>query len=304
MIHHITHTGWSAPRWPGGAVATFGHFDTLHLGHQALLKETVALARAHQKPAIVMNFWPSVHGFFREDHQTVLPWSEKIHQYHLAGIEHVVLLKFNADSAALTADTFMARILKESLQVQQLVVGYDCAFGHQAKGNATTLKSFGFEVKQLPPYHVHNQLVSSGLVRQTLKQGLFDTAEQWLGRAFSITGRVRQGAQRGRLLGFPTANLRMPTDTLLQGVYAVKCHWAGQVYHAVANIGRRPTLAPREQGVWLEVHVFDHQLPLYGETIEVAFQAFIRPEKKMASVDALKQQIQSDIAWAKQYFEE
>ena len=284
-------------------VLTIGNFDGVHLGHQAVLQRVRARAAELQLPAVVMTFEPQPMEFFRPDlaPARLTNWREKVNLLQQQGMDRMICTQFNARFASQEPEDFVKNILVEKLGVKLLVIGDDFRFGKDRKGDFRFLQEAGeryhFAVVDTQSYCQEARRVSSTLIREALAASNFAAAQEMLGHAYSMTGKVSHGAKKGRTIGFPTANfplkrLRSP----LQGVYAVQVQVAGKRYNGVANIGRRPTV--NGQGVQLEAHLFNFSGDIYGEQMTVTPLHKIRDEVKFASLDALKQQINADVVEA------
>lgn len=277
-----------------------GNFDGLHLGHQALLKNLTAKAKQKLLLPAVMTFEPHPREFFAPQNAPARLSSmrEKLEYFAQAGIEEVFVCRFNQAFASVTAQDFMQKILRDALNANTILVGGDFCFGAKRQGTVNSFIEAGFDLIDFPQVEVSGQRVSSTLVRETLAKGDLTQAQQYLGRPYSISGKVVHGAKRGRQLGFPTANVHMRHERpALTGVYAVKL----QGLHAVANLGVRPTIAGVPK-LLLEVHVLDFNGDLYDQHVHVEFLHKIRDEMKFESLDALKAQIAKDVVVAKEYF--
>ncbi|QCZ93008.1 bifunctional riboflavin kinase/FAD synthetase [Salinimonas iocasae] len=292
-----------------GCVLTIGKFDGVHEGHKAVLKNVLEKARELDLPATVMVFEPQPEEVFTPDKAParLSTLAEKYRLLKQQGVDRLLCVRFNKAFASQQADTFVQELLVNKLGVQFLVVGDDFRFGKGRQGDFTMLKEAGqksgFEVVSTQSFRVDDRRISSTAVRQALNDGAFDKAASMLGRPFSITGRVVHGEKNGRTIGFPTANVLLKRfRTPLKGVFAVTVNYRQCVWHGVANVGTRPTLNGEQ--VQLEVHIFDVNADLYGETIEVTPRLKIRDEKKFDSFEALKQQIQNDAQVARDFFKD
>ncbi len=277
-----------------------GNFDGLHLGHQALLAKTVAVAQAQQLQPAVMTFEPHPREFFTPQNAPARLSSmrEKLEYFEEAGIEDVFVMRFNRAFAALTAQDFMHQVLKASLNANTILVGGDFCFGAKRQGTVNDLIKNGFDLIGFPEVKVDGERVSSTLVRNALAAGHLQQAERLLGRPYSISGKVVHGAKRGRQLGYPTANVHMRHERpALTGVYAVKLDGR----EGVANLGVRPTITGIPK-LMLEVYVFDFEGDLYDQHVHVQFFDKVRDEQKFDGLDALKAQIAQDVIAAKNYF--
>ncbi len=294
-----------------GCGLTMGNFDGIHLGHCEVIKKLRAQAEKMDLPAIVLLFEPQPLEFFLgENAPTRLTrLREKIIQFKALSIDKVLVLKFNKHLANFPAEAFIKEILVDKLNVKHLVIGDDFHFGKARRGNFSMLQEkgqlYGFKVEDTHSYEYGDMRISSTLIRDALGDGNLILAKQMLGRDYSVSGRVAHGDKRGRLLGFPTANIEMfRKNTPIEGVYAVTMKgFDDKVYQGVANVGSRPTING-DAKVILETHLFDFDREIYGAYVEVNFKAKIRDEKKFASLDALTAQIDDDVQKAKKIFQE
>jgi riboflavin kinase / FMN adenylyltransferase len=289
-----------------------GNFDGVHVGHRCVITPILPISlgdRDRNLTSTVVSFSPHPQEFFSQKSRSLLaPFDEKVALLKSLGVEQLVLLPFDADLAKLTAAEFIQKILIDSLQVELISVGCDFHFGRKRQGNVTDLQNIwgdrltvipeqtmSFADLEQPPVRI-----SSSNIRTALAHGEIDLANSLLGRPYSLVGRVVQGKQLGRTIGFPTANLELPTQKCLprDGVYAVQATindpdavTQPQIL-GVMNIGLRPTVNGDLRSV--EVHLFDWQGDLYDQELSVNLIRFIRPEQKFDSLDALKAQIQID----------
>ncbi|MFM9864435.1 MAG: bifunctional riboflavin kinase/FAD synthetase [Micropepsaceae bacterium] len=279
-----------------GATVAIGNFDGVHLGHQALLKHAKTLG---PKLGVLM-FEPHPQEFFKPDGPRfrLTPFRAKVRLLERFGVDVLYALHFDAAFAALSADDFVTKVLAQGLGAKHIVVGQDFQFGKGRAGNIELLKQrgqeAGFTVSTFDLIGAGPEAkISSTRIREALREGKPEVAASLLGHAWTVEGRVEQGDKRGRTIGFPTANVSL--EGYLEpalGVYAVRVEIAGKLYNGVANFGRRPTFDKKD--VLLEVHIFDFQDDIYGQQIIVAFIAYLRPEMKFPSLDALKAQITKD----------
>ena len=288
-----------------GSVVAIGNFDGVHLGHQAVIGEARAIAARTGAPSAVLSFEPHPRSFFRPDDPPfrLTPLRLKAHAIEALGVDLLFLVRFDAAFAAFPAERFVAEVLgKQGLAARHVVTGYDFVFGKGRAGNAVLLerlaREHGYAYTAVSPVAADSgEIYSSTQIRAYLQAGKPQQAARLLGRPWEIEGRVETGHQRGRTIGFPTANVRL-TDVLqpAHGVYAVR---AGidqgadtQWFDGVANFGSRPTVDGKN--VWLEIHLFDFDGDLYGRHLRVACVDFLRAEMKFPSFDALKEQIAKD----------
>jgi len=283
-----------------GCVATIGNFDGVHLGHQAVLRQTCSKAREMGLPCTVISFEPQPQEFFRPEQAPprLTRLREKLIALTPCAVDRMLCLNFNRQLADLTAEQFIQKILLDGLGVRYLVVGDDFKFGKNRQGDFHMLVSageqFGFEVANTHSFLLGNERVSSTLIREALGQGNLLRVKQLLGRPYSMCGRVAHGDKRGRTIGFPTANIYLHRkNTPILGVYAVQMKGVEDYpVNGVANIGNRPTVCGTR--TLLEVHLFDFNKDIYGAHVEVVFVEKIRDEKRFESFEALKQQIHQD----------
>jgi riboflavin kinase/FMN adenylyltransferase len=290
-------------------VLTIGNFDGVHLGHRALLAELTAKARELGLPATVLTFEPHPRELFAPDQAPARLASlrDKFELLAECGVDRVHVCRFNRHLASLTAAEFIDRILVRGLAVRHLIIGDDFRFGKGRGGDFALLqqagKQYGFAVEAMHTVDFGGLRVSSSAVRDALAAGNIEHAEQLLGRAFVIAGRVMDGKKIGRTIGFPTANIQVRRKRLpLSGVFAVTV--SGIDAHPLpgaANIGVRPTLAEGLKPV-LEVHLLDFDRDIYGTHVDVNFMHKLRAEAKFESLDALKAQIARDVADVRTYF--
>ncbi len=298
------------PATPRGCALTVGNFDGVHRGHQAVLDQLHARAGELQLPATVMVFEPTPQEYFSPDTAParLMRLRDKLTRFHELGVEQVVCLRFDQRLAERDADAFVKDILVDGLGVRHLVIGDDFRFGKGRSGDFAFLqqagRQHGFEVVSTHTLAEAGERVSSTGIREALAAGELDKAEQLLGRPYMICGRVAPGQQRGRTIGFPTANVRLHRAVSpVRGVFAVRVHGLdGRTLEGVANLGTRPTVCGNE--TVLETHLFDFDRDIYGHYVGIEFCSKLRDEKKFESFEALKQQIQQDAEQARQFFSE
>jgi riboflavin kinase/FMN adenylyltransferase len=289
-----------------GCVLTIGNFDGVHLGHQAVLAQVKAQARALGVAAAVMTFEPQPQEIFQPEKAParLTNWREKYLALRDQQIDRHLVIEFNRKFASQPPIEFIENVLVEKLGVKFLVVGDDFRFGYKREGDFALLqregKRLGFEVVDTRSYRQQQLRVSSTAIRAALAEGDFERAESMLGRPYQMMGKIVHGRKNGRTIGFPTANIPLKRlKSPLHGVFAVKINVgrAEDTYHGVANLGTRPTLNGDE--VQLEVHLFDFSGNLYGQHATVTPVAKLRSEQRFASLEHLKQQIEKDAARAR-----
>lgn len=286
-----------------GAVAAIGNFDGLHRGHRGVVARAQALAGKLRRPCVLLTFEPHPADVFagRPVIFRLTPPDAKAAQAQRLGLDGMIVLTFDRDFSKRPAQAFTQDILSERLGLSAVVAGYDFRFGAGRSGDAAFLRAegerlgFAVEIVERIVQDEDGSLdaVSSTATRAALEAGDAGLARNLLGHPYFVRAVVRHGDKRGRLLGFPTANLALdPSNRLAHGIYAVTLEADGVIHDAVASFGRRPTF---DNGPpLLEVFVFDFSGDLYGKTVEVAFYGFIRGEAKFDSVEALIDQMGRD----------
>jgi riboflavin kinase/FMN adenylyltransferase len=300
----ILNDGDAVPDRLRGGVVAIGNFDGVHRGHQAVLAQVRDMARQRGVAALALTFEPHPRVFFRPDIPLfrLTPPEEKAELLAALGLDGVVVATFDKTLAAMTAEEFVDRILVERLAASVAVVGYDFHFGKGRAGSPDLLRARGlargFEVAVIGPAGEGDTVWSASAARSALEAGRVDEAARMLGFHWFVRGDVVHGEKRGRELGFPTANIRLPDGTgLKHGVYAVRMRVDGVTHDGVANFGRRPQF---DNGApLLEVFLVDTTIDLYGRHVQVEFIGFIRPELRFATVDDLIARMHDDVARAR-----
>ncbi|MFO8028815.1 MAG: bifunctional riboflavin kinase/FAD synthetase [Cyclonatronaceae bacterium] len=285
-------------------VLTVGTFDGVHLGHQALIENVVRRARKKKAPAVVVTFDPHPREVINPASNgirllTTLKERAAFMQSH--GIDHMVVIPFTRDFSILTSGEFIRYYIHDQIGVDEFVIGYDHHFGRDREGSINTLRNMsrelGFSVHVVEAHEVGHITVSSTVIRKLLEnEGDVESAARMLGRCYEVSGTIVKGDQRGRTIGFPTANLEPENRMKIlpaHGVYHVEVMLEGQCYYGMMNIGVRPTFSGEEKLV-PEVHIFDFSRMVYGSQIRIRFLRRIRGEKKFNSVEALVQQLVRD----------
>ncbi|MFC4527637.1 bifunctional riboflavin kinase/FAD synthetase [Dyella halodurans] len=292
---------------PGGSVVAVGAFDGLHRGHQALLAEVRARATERGLTPVVVSFEPLPRAYFSpEPVPRLSSVREKLLGFDAAGMEQVLLLRFNHALTQMSAEDFVQRVLVDRIGAREVWVGGDFRFGHKRGGDVAMLQTLGAEkgyvARTMPPVLLDGARISATRVRMLLAAGEFAGAAPLLGRPFVIEGKVEYGHQLGRTLGYPTANIHLRERTSpVHGIFAVRvglgegeCSWPG-----VASLGIRPTINEVAEPL-LEVHLFDFDGDLYGQRMAVEFVAKLRDELKFDDLDALKAQMVQDSRQARE----
>lgn len=288
-----------------GGIVALGNFDGFHFGHQAVVGQAIARARAEGRPAIVATFDPHPMRFFRPDSAPfrLTTLDQRAALFAAAGADAMLVFDFDAALAGLSARAFAEERLAGLIGAGGVVTGADFTFGKGRSGDTATLaalgREFGFAVDTVAPVTLDGEVVSSSRIRAALQAGDPRTAARLLTRPFTIRGEVVRGAQLGRTLGYPTANLLLgPYLRPAYGIYAVRGTLAdGRVLGGAANLGIRPSFDPPVE--LLEPYFFDFSGDLYGQVIDVALVEYLRPEAAYDDLDTLKAAIAEDVAQAR-----
>ena len=281
-------------------VVTIGNFDGVHLGHQALLTEVKKRAHDLKLESAVITFEPNPKDYFSQNKpQTrISSLREKIELFNEIKIDRVHIIKFNQEFSKVTANEFISVLIKK-LKVKEIVVGEDFCFGRGREGGIKQLSASSMKLNIKNKILMDGKRISSTLIRNLLANDKLDQANKYIGRPYSISGKVVHGEKRGRKIGFPTANIHMRHNRPpLKGVFAVKF----QKHFGVANLGIRPSIKG-EKKLQLEVHLLNFSSDLYGQHVSVIFLKKLRDEKKFKSLDELKEQIKLDVIKAKLFFD-
>lgn len=287
-------------------VLTMGNFDGVHRGHQALFKRVRQWAAQLNGQSVVLTFHPHpLEVLFPDKSLDIITSHErKLQLIAACGIDVTIVIPFTKELAQISAHDFVRTLLVDKIGIKAMVVGYDTRFGRNREGNILFLKEmgekYGFEVEVVSELSVEDTIVSSTAVRQLLKQGDMQEAGRLMGRPYEVTGKVVTGRGRGgRLIGFPTANIRFRGQTPPRpGVYVVEVELEGQRYGGAANLGYNPTFG--DTPFTLEVHIFDFDRDIYGSTLRVYFLERLRDERRFAGIEELIQQITQDVACARE----
>lgn len=289
-----------------GSALTLGNFDGIHLGHQALIAKTQCLAERDRVQSLVVTFEPQPKEFFAG--RQVVPRLMRLREKYIAlqrmNVDILLCLRFDKALAALSAEEFVRDILVAQLGMRAIVVGHDFRFGAKRQGDYQLLQSmasqYHFTTHVSEAVKKEQWVVSSTRVREALTQGKMEQVTQLLGRPYSLLGNVVYGHQRGRDLGFPTANIHLHREMVpLSGVFVVRAKLGNECFNGVANVGIRPTF--NGSRVVLEAHLFDFNCTIYGSHLEVMFLHQLRPEKRFSDFSDLVAAIKDDVQQAKQY---
>ena len=296
-------------RCPPGtqAALALGNFDGVHLGHQAVLQQVQASARAGQARAVLVTFEPHPAEVLAPERRPRLLQTrrQKLAALEEAGVDAVLVLPFDLALAALSAEEFMGRLCT-ALIPRSIHVGTGFRFGRERQGDVALLRAIGarhgFAVEEVPPLEVDGARVSSSRIREAVLAGRVEVARGLLGRPYALEGRVVRGEGRGAMLAFPTANLAVENELPpLRGVYVTETVALALRWHSVTNVGVRPTFDGSRLTV--ESHLIDYEGDLYGERVEACFLARLRDERRFPDPTALADQIARDRAAAVAWFQ-
>ncbi|MHB8486887.1 MAG: bifunctional riboflavin kinase/FAD synthetase [Candidatus Acidiferrales bacterium] len=289
------------------AVLSIGNFDGVHLGHQKILRAVVERARRTGTLAAVITFSPHPVSVLRPE--AAPPQLETLEQrlarLQALNLDAVLVLHFDLTMAALPPDQFVRRILIDSLRTSAVLVGENFHFGHRQSGDVRMLTELGrqldFAVEPIPPVVIRGKIVSSSAIRDALRAGHVAQAARFLGRPFSLAGEIRPGTGTGRRFVFPTLNLATKQECLpAHGVYATETLLHERIYRSATNVGVRPTFDGTH--LTIESHLFDFSEEISSGPLEVRFWHRLRDEQKFSGPDALRAQIQRDLARARSFF--
>lgn len=285
--------------WP---VVTLGVFDGVHIGHQSIIQKTVSLADEQNGESIILTFDRHPKSFLSQRQQSCITSLEhRLVLFEQQGVDITVVLEFNNKIAQISAEDFIGKIIHEWLGARVVVLGFDCSFGRDRKGDASMVRDFsekyGFKVVTCEAVKFEGEITSSTAIRERIIQGNLQKAKGMLGRRVSVFGTVIKGFGRGRIMGFPTANLNLHHEIRPpSGVYATRAILDGREYNAITNIGTCPTFenTTNNNEPMVEVHIIDFNESIYGRDLEVQFLYKLREETKFANADELRRQLEHD----------
>lgn len=284
------------------AIVTSGTFDGVHVGHQKILGRLKEVALKNEGETVVITFWPHPRLVLYPDDTSLKllnTFEEKADLLKAQGIHHLLRIPFTKEFSQIHSSDFIKNILVDCIGTKKLVIGYDHRFGKNREGSFEELrqnsKSYGFEVEEIPKQEVDQVGVSSTKIRQALETGDIKTANHFLGRPYSLSGRIIKGERLGRMMGFPTANIDIDAHNKLvpaEGIYAVIVKHEEKMYKGMLYIGNRPTLDGNSRSI--EVNIFEFDKEIYGETLQVDFLNLIRRDARFKDLEALQVQLHDD----------
>jgi riboflavin kinase/FMN adenylyltransferase len=282
-------------------IVTIGTFDGVHLGHKKIIDLIIASAKELNCESLVLTFFPHPRAVLQQgtEMKQLTTLNEKITLLENLGIDHLVVHAFDKEFSRLTAEEFVKKVLVDTFNVKKIIIGHDHRFGRNRTATIDDLiaygANYGFEVAQISAEEINEVTISSTKIRTALEEGNICLANEYLGYDYSLSGIVSKGKQLGRTIGFPTANIELQENYKLipqNGVYIAKCNLNGKTVFGMMNIGTRPTVAGTHQSI--EIHFFDLNQDLYGQTLTVSLLQRMRSEQKFESLDALKTQLAQD----------
>ncbi|MCT2534569.1 bifunctional riboflavin kinase/FAD synthetase [Aquibacillus koreensis] len=292
------------------AVAAIGFFDGIHKGHQKVIQAAKHLAQKQNRQSVVITFFPHPSVVLKREEQRMdylTPLREKEEILREMGIDKLYIITFNEQLSKLDPQEFINHFIV-GLHIKHLVTGFDFSYGYKGKGTTETIVNHAngnFDYTIIPKEEKNNEKISSTLIRQHLRQGQIKEMNELLGRCFAIRGKVIKGDQRGRTIGYPTANLDIEDNYFLPkvGVYAVTVIVDDVRYQGMANLGYKPTFKDNMEKPSIEVHLFDYKNDLYGKELKIEWRNYIRDEMKFDHIDQLLNQIKQDEIEIRNFFD-
>ncbi len=283
------------------SIVTIGTFDGVHIGHKKILEKIIQSAKELNCESVVLTFFPHPRMVLQENSEVKLlnTVQEKKALLQQIGIDNLIIHPFDQEFSRLTAEEFVKNILVDQLNIQKIIIGHDHRFGRNRTADIDDLilygKEYGFEVEQISAQEINDNAVSSTKIRNAILDGNCTLTKSYLGYNYFFSGKVVQGKQLGRTIGFPTANIQIEENYKLipkNGVYSVKSIINNTTFYGMMNIGDRPTVNGEHQTI--EVNIFDFETTIYNKIITIELLEFIREEQKFDSLEALKNQLNTD----------
>ncbi len=289
-------------------VITIGTFDGVHIGHQKIIQRLIAVGKEKNLSPSLLSFFPHPRMVLQKesDIKLINTVAEKTYILKKLGLTNIVIKEFTKEFSNLSAKEFVETVLINELNLKHIIIGYDHHFGSNRTANINDLKKFGninnFNVEEISAQDVNAVAVSSTKIRTALVKGDIETANQFLGYNFMLTGEVVKGKSIGRTINFPTANILIKENYKLipkKGVYVVKTQYNNEAVWGMMNIGNNPTIKEKQETI--EVHLFNFNTSIYGEILCIELLARLRDEQKYESIEALRLQLEQDKTQALTY---
>ena len=283
------------------SVVTIGTFDGVHKGHQKVFDKVINASKLSNLSSVVLTFFPHPRIILNKynDVKMIDTLDEKIDHLEKIGIDHLVIHPFDKKFSLLSANQFIEDYLVEKLKLKHIIIGYDHRFGKGREASITDLKKysseFNFVVDEIDAQEIEKIAISSTKIRKSINEGDLETTRVYLGRFFSLTGKVVKGDGLGKQIDYPTANIKIEENYKIipkDGVYYIKTTIDNKLYNGMMNIGHRPTIGSKEKSI--EVNLFNFNRDIYDKTISINVIKKIRDEKKFSSIEALKAQLAKD----------
>ena len=283
-------------------VVTIGKFDGIHRGHAEIFERMKEFRKRGLKSVIFTFDIPVAQLLDGTESRVLTTNLEKRRIFEKIGVDHLIEFPFNVKTAAISPERFVEEFLIERLNMKAIVAGSDLKFGHRGRGSARTLLEYagdyGYDVIVIDKLKTEDNEISSTVIRECIEKGDIRSANDMLLYPYFFYGEVMHGRRIGRTLGMPTVNLIPKEDKLMppNGVYFSAVEYDGRRYEAITNIGRKPTVEKDGAAIGIETYIYDFEGEIYGEELTVSLYEFLRPELKFASLDALKEQLKTDVA--------
>ena len=283
------------------SVVTIGTFDGIHKGHQKIFNKVINVSKQSNLSSVVLTFFPHPRIILNKynDIKMIDTLDEKIEHLEKIGIDNLIIHPFDKKFSLLSADQFIKEYLVEKLKLKHIIIGYDHRFGKGREASVSDLKEyssdFNFIVDEIDAQEIEKIAISSTKIRNSVNQGDLETTKKYLGRFFSLTGKVIKGDGLGKQIDYPTANLLIEEDYKIipkDGVYYIKTRIDNKLYNGMMNIGHRPTIGNKAKSI--EVNLFNFDRDIYDKIISIDVVVKIRDEKKFSSINALKAQLSKD----------
>ena len=283
------------------SVVTIGTFDGVHKGHQKVFNKVINASKLSNLSSVVLTFFPHPRIILNKynDVKMIDTLDEKIDHLEKIGIDHLIIHPFDKKFSLLSADQFIKEYLVDKLKLKHIIIGYDHRFGKGREASITDLKEysseFNFVVDEIDAQEIEKIAISSTKIRKSINEGDLETTRVYLGRFFSLTGKVVKGDGLGKQIDYPTANIKIEENYKIipkDGVYYIKTTIDNKLYNGMMNIGHRPTIGSKEKSI--EVNLFNFNRDIYDKIIKVDVIEKIRDEKKFSSIEALKAQLVKD----------